>query len=84
MLKADEVYNPYGADYDSICRKIQSGEEPNAAAEEYVTDMEYKADCGDDMAQHFLATRIYDEKRDSKRVLELLTEASEAGNHLAE
>ena len=84
VLKADEVYNPYGADYDSICRKIQSGEESNAAAEEYVTDMEYKADCGDDMAQHFLATWIYDEKRDSKRVLDLLTEASEAGNHLAE
>lgn len=39
VLKADEVYNPYGADYDSICRKIQSGEESNAAAEEYVTDM---------------------------------------------
>ena len=24
VLKADEVYNPYGADYDSICRKIRS------------------------------------------------------------
>lgn len=84
VMNIGDVYNPYAVEYNSICEKIQAGEESEATAEEYVSDMEYKSDCGDDMAQHFLATRIYDEKRDGKRILGLLTEAAETGNHLAE
>ena len=83
-MKAGDVRNPYAAEYDALCAKIRDGGEPESSAEEYVADMKYRADCGDDMAQHFLATRICDGKRDGRRILELLTEASAAGNHLAE
>jgi len=76
MIEIGKCRSPYVDEYLGL----REGEETNA----FVLEMEDRADNGDAMAQHFLATEVYSSDTNPKRVFELLKEASDSGNHFAE
>ena len=83
VLSPEEEYNPYEEEYRLICANAGGGQDDEISPGEFIVSMERKADDGDAMAQHFLATSIYCGK-DDRHAFELLRQSAAQGNVLAE